>query len=340
MDSGRRAKRIKRIKLELKIFKALLIIVPWILVIILFIKAYDKKERLETAEKLNAMYLDQIEMLSSEEGVRGWEEDYISDYGVESEKSGEGFSEAKEKDISKTPSFSESEKVTLSDKEISELTLSNEALYDGYRKVYLTFDDGPSQNTEEILDILKEYNVKATFFVIKKEGREYEELYRRIVNEGHTLGMHSTDHVYSNIYSSTEAFVNDTVKLRDFLYMVTGVESNYYRFPGGSSNKVSSIDMKVFASLLEDMGIEYFDWNVSSQDASSPILSKNQIVNNAVSKLYNFDCAMILFHDTNSKVTTVEALPEIIEYINSMEKTVILPIGEDTNPIQHVSVDK
>ncbi len=218
-----------------------------------------------------------------------------------------------------------------------EWEISDEELFDGYRKVYLTFDDGPSANTSDILDILKEYNVKATFFVVRHDGLNYEELYQRIVDEGHSLGMHSSSHVYSEVYASVDAFANDTKELRDFLYMVTGVESNIYRFPGGSTNRVSQTDMKLLADELEKEGIIYFDWNVSSGDASSVPLSKEEIVENVTSELENLDEAVILFHDLGSKTSTVEALPEIIEYIESLDKTVILPITDETRPVRHLS---
>ncbi len=218
-----------------------------------------------------------------------------------------------------------------------EWEISDEELFDGYRKVYLTFDDGPSANTSEILDILKEYNVKATFFVVRHDGLNYEELYQRIVDEGHSLGMHSSSHVYSEVYASVDSFREDTKELQDFLYMVTGVESNIYRFPGGSTNRVSQTDMKLLADELEKEGIIYFDWNVSSGDASSVPLTKEEIVENATSGLEDLDEAVILFHDLGSKTSTVEALPEIIEYIESLDKTVILPITDETRPVRHLS---
>lgn len=228
--------------------------------------------------------------------------------------------------------------VPLSPVEVSSLTLGNEELYDGYRKIYLTFDDGPSINTASILDILARYDVKATFFVIRKDGANNEKLYRRIVDEGHTLGMHSNTHEYSKVYASREAFMDDTSSLRDFLYMVTGVESNFYRFPGGSSNRVSRVPMEDLARLLHDNGIEYYDWNVSARDAMNPLPDADQVYQNVRYGLSDHDEAIILFHDTASKVSTVQALPRIIEYIQSLDDTVILPITETTNPIQHLTV--
>lgn len=329
MDVAKREKRVKRLKYEIPIVLCSLLIIPWIVVIILSSKIKEYKKDCDEKEQLVTQYLEQVEMLSFKVYESGA---FSEDKKAVQEDSSETFFE-----VEAEPS--ELKKQGLSQSEVNGLALSDEELYDGARKVYLTFDDGPSANTADILDILKEYDVKATFFVIYKEGREYEELYRRIVDEGHTLGMHSCTHVYSSVYSGVEEFEADTLKLRNFLYMVTGVESKYYRFPGGSSNRVSSIDMRVFAKKLSEMGIEYFDWNVSSKDASSPILSKEQIYNNAISGIAYYDEAMILFHDTGSKVTTVQALPDIIEYVKKMDNTIILPISQDTNPIQHISVE-
>ena len=211
-------------------------------------------------------------------------------------------------------------------------------LAESTRKVYLTFDDGPSSNTNKILDILAEYDVKATFFVVGKEGEWAEDAYRRIVEEGHTLGMHSYTHEYSQVYASVDAFAEDLNRLKDYLYEITGAESKFVRFPGGSSNKVSDIDMREFINYLYDQDITYFDWNVSSQDASRIKLSANQIVNNCLSGMGNRSTVVILMHDAASKDTTVEALPALIEAILAMEDTELLPITEDTVPVQHITI--
>ena len=103
-------------------------------------------------------------------------------------------------------------------------------------KVYLTFDGGPDENTDKILDVLDKYGVKATFFVVGDDSKDMQEVYKRIVKDGHTLGMHSFSNKYSTIYASTEAFEQDFDKISSYLKDVTGVNSLYYRFPGGSSN--------------------------------------------------------------------------------------------------------
>lgn len=206
------------------------------------------------------------------------------------------------------------------------------------RKVYLTFDDGPSSNTDNILDILDTYGVKATFFVTGKEGAKAEASYRRIAEEGHTLGMHSYTHDYSVIYASEEAFMEDMEKLQHYLYDVTGVQSTYIRFPGGSSNKVSDVDMRLLITDVHEAGMEYFDWNVSSQDASSKPLTKEEILDNCLNSIERFPNCIILMHDAGSKDSTVEALPELIEHIQAMEHTELLPITEDTVPVWHIKM--
>jgi len=203
------------------------------------------------------------------------------------------------------------------------------------RKVYLTFDDGPSENTGAILDILQEYDVKATFFVTGQQALSHPERYREIAERGHTLGMHSYSHKYSEIYKTVDDFGEDLLLLQTFLEDTTGVTPSYYRFPGGSSNTVSKMPMSQLCDYLTDNGITYFDWNVSSKDAVSPMRPAQEIVRNCTQNLENFDNAVILLHDAANKTSTVEALPEIIEYILAMENTELLPISEETVAIHH-----
>ncbi len=210
---------------------------------------------------------------------------------------------------------------------------------DGTRKVYLTFDDGPSSNTGEILDILAEYDVKATFFVVGKEEEKYQPLYKRIVEEGHTLAMHSYSHKYNEIYQSRESYVEDLTKLQEFLYDTTGVWCRYCRFPGGSSNTVSQVDMHELIAYLEEQDMSYFDWNVSSGDASSASISPEAVVRNSTARLQEFQEAIILLHDASDKESTVKALPKMIEQIQAMEDTKIVPITDDTEAIHHISND-
>ncbi|MDR2044369.1 MAG: polysaccharide deacetylase [Clostridium sp.] len=215
-------------------------------------------------------------------------------------------------------------------------TVSGEEAQETLRKVYLTFDDGPSGYTMDILDILDRYEVKATFFVLGKEDEQSKASIQEIVNRGHTLGMHSYSHIYADIYRSVEDFAQDFQKLQAYLYWLTGVKSTCYRFPGGSSNTVSRVDMMEFAGFLETQGVEYYDWNISSGDAMSSRLDTYTIVENCTKNIEIYDTAVILMHDSVVKRTTVEALPIIIEKILAMEDTVILPITQDTEPVRHI----
>lgn len=203
-------------------------------------------------------------------------------------------------------------------------------------KVYLTFDDGPSSYTEQILDILDKYGVKATFFVIGKEDEESLRLYKEIVDRGHTLGMHSYSHKYAEIYKNSTAFEQDFEKIFTLLTETTGIEPQFYRFPGGSSNTVSKVDMHKCTEYLKNRGITHFDWNVTSGDANTNGVAVESIVDASTFDIMTRGTSVILFHDTVTKGTTVEALPIVIERIMAMEDTAILPITSSTELVQHI----
>ncbi len=200
-------------------------------------------------------------------------------------------------------------------------------------RVYLTFDDGPSSNTGEILDILKAHNVNATFFVngTASENPGLEPLYKRIVEEGNAIGMHSYSHQYSEIYSSTEAFETDLDKIHLLIYNETGVDTKLYRFPGGSGNTVSRMPMGGFADILHQKGYEYYDWNVYPGDRTGQSYPKETIISGVLGNIHEYRSAMILLHDSDNHTSTVEALPEIIEdlLIQDVEFCVI----DDTTPV-------
>lgn len=228
----------------------------------------------------------------------------------------------------------ESEREALQEEQDTETPAAGEE-EESQKKIYLTFDDGPSSNTDEILDILKAYDVKATFFVVGKTDEASRKAYRRIVEEGHTLGMHSYSHSYEDIYDSEEDFQADMKKLQEYLYELTGVWPRFYRFPGGSSNTVSNIDMQKLADWLTDQGVTYFDWNVASGDAVSRELPAETLLANCLAGIRNQQSCVVLMHDAANKDTTVEALPEIISEIRLQEDAVFLPITDDTVPVQH-----
>lgn len=215
----------------------------------------------------------------------------------------------------------------------------NNALKEGKKKkVYLTFDDGPSENTAKILDILKEKNIKATFFVIGQEDEKSKELYQRIVAEGHTLGMHSFSHKYNVIYESLEAFSEDVAHLQSYLAEVTGVTPVIMRFPGGSRNQVSNTDMTEFIRFLNEKEITYYDWNVASGDATSQAYTPDELVENVMNDVGRYETSIVLMHDASNKSSTVEALVPMIEKLQEMGME-LLPIDENTTPIQQIPAD-
>lgn len=207
------------------------------------------------------------------------------------------------------------------------------------KKVYLTFDDGPSDNTEKILEILKETNTKATFFVIGHTDEHSKEMYRRIYEEGHTLAMHSYTHQYQKIYQSVNAYKKDMTKLYNLLYEITGQKPKFIRFPGGSSNTVSKVDMKNIILYTKKAGYTYFDWNVINGDATGQTLSDEQMINSVISGVKMYDTSVVLMHDCAGKEQTVRTLPTIIKKLKKM-KAAMLPINDTTTLVQHIKADE
>lgn len=219
--------------------------------------------------------------------------------------------------------------------DFNELPVVKSDEYNGLKKVYLTFDDGPSSNTDHILDVLNEYGVKATFFVNGHEG--YDAQYLRIVNDGHSIGMHSFSHVYKDVYADLDSFADDLYRIHSYISDLTGVDCKLYRFPGGSSNRICKMSMQECIDYLDAKGIAYFDWNVSCEDAVAGGASVNTIVNNVINQVTycDSDTIVVLMHDTGDKRTTVEALPIIIEKLANMENVVLLPITDSTPYVHH-----
>lgn len=200
--------------------------------------------------------------------------------------------------------------------------------------VYLTFDDGPSENTGKILDILKKYNAKGTFFVTGT-NKGYNSNIKRAFDEGNTIGLHTYTHKYS-IYASESTYYDDLGKVSDMVQDITGVRTPYIRFPGGSSNTVSrsyaSGIMSKLVKSVQSRGYKYYDWNVSSGDAAGNTMPVDYIISHATSGSGEKLC--ILFHDSSPKTTTVEALPKIIEYYKSRGYA-FLPITDGTPEFHH-----
>ncbi|AYD39738.1 polysaccharide deacetylase [Clostridium fermenticellae] len=186
---------------------------------------------------------------------------------------------------------------------------------DGKKVVYLTFDDGPSRNnTPKILKILKQYNVKATFFLIGKNAEQNKDLVKEEINDGHVVGNHSYTHEMHYLYSNPEIFLNDLNKCDKTLKSIIG--PNYklkiMRFPGGSFGR----RLAPFRDAAKKAGYHYVDWNDLTGDAEHNNVPVANLINN-VKKYDNHDHLVVLMHDAPAKVTTVEALPGVIQYFKS-----------------------
>ena len=179
--------------------------------------------------------------------------------------------------------------------------------------VYLTFDDGPSDRvTPKILDVLKEENVKATFFIVgcAAESRKY--LLEREFSEGHTLAVHSYSHIYDSIYSSAENLLKDIDKCNEIIKSVTGSYTALYRFPGGSFGlRAELID------AVKTHGMKFIDWNASVCDAEYCCAPPEILYQNAVDTSNGHDRVILLAHDTTTKITTAQALKDIIKYFKA-----------------------
>lgn len=180
--------------------------------------------------------------------------------------------------------------------------------------IYLTFDDGPGIYTAELLDILAKYNVKATFFVT---GAGSDDLLKREYNEGHAIGLHTYTHDYAYIYSSVDNFFADLYRVQERVKNATGYTSFLMRFPGGSSNLVStrydggSRIMSTLAREVESRGFTYFDWNVTSGDAGETTNS-DTVYYNVINRVYRDGKSVVLQHDIKS--FSVAAVERIIKW--------------------------
>ncbi len=182
--------------------------------------------------------------------------------------------------------------------------------------IYLTFDDGPSENTMMILGILDKYNIKATFFVTANETDRGKFILQEIVKRGHTVGIHSYTHNLPEIYSSVDAFLEDFNNTYNYIYDTTGVKPNVFRFPGGSIN---SYNRPIYLDIIAEMsrrGFIYYDWNASGEDASTNS-NWTSIYNSVLSSMKTKSRGIILLHDGSDKYSTVTVVEDLILYFQN-----------------------
>ena len=227
----------------------------------------------------------------------------------------------------------------LAEDRFPDLYAEEQASYlpDEGKVVYYTFDDGPSRNTEAILDTLKEKGVKATFFVTAQQTDDVDAdaVLRRIVAEGHSIGVHTYTHDYEKIYADVDSFLEDFQKIRRRITEVTGVSPVIFRFPGGSM-KNSHAKPGVQQAICQEMtrrGFVYYDWNVVSGDDRAKMTDTDTIIQNILSGAQGKDKVIILCHDDAMRRSTAEAVGPVIDALTQQgyrfEK-----ITEQVKPIQ------
>ncbi len=309
-----RRNRVRMYKRIIVFFIVFLILLPTTLCVILFFKVEGLKSQIQEI-KISSMKTDNKENTT------------ISIGKIKVEK---------EQGELETESITEVSTEVTSDVDsifYSESELVANAISEGRKVVYLTFDDGPGENTEALLDILDDYGVKATFFIVGNRVEGFESTVNRIIEEGHSLGMHSYTHNYADLYFDLDNFVTEINLEQDELFEITGEVINLFRFPGGSSNSLSAQPISLFVDYLNEQNIVYYDWNVSSGDSGGKLTAEN-VYDNVMSGIEKQEVSVVLMHDSTEKQTTFDAVPQIIETLQA-EDALILPITADTEPVHH-----
>ena len=202
------------------------------------------------------------------------------------------------------------DKLIVEPEPIVEEPVVEEHVYDGI--AYLTFDDGPSTTiTPQILDTLKEKNVKATFFVIGSYAKSHPELVKRAYDEGHTIGLHSYTHKKS-MFNSLEAFKEEVDKTYDVVYDIIGEAPKYFRIPYGT--KIG----KTFKDYLNEKGLSVIGWNCESYDSRTYTTKPEQLVQAVKDTMGTKKEVTVIMHDTYGKQKTADALSDIIEHFNEV----------------------
>ena len=204
--------------------------------------------------------------------------------------------------------------------------------------VYLTFDDGPSENTKAVLDILDANKVKATFFVTN-ENAEYSDMIFEAFQRGNGIGIHTYSHDYGTIYASEEAYIKDMDAMNALIKKQIGHRVTIMRFPGGSSNTVSRNYkqgiMTSLSNMILDRGYQYYDWNASNGDGNAN-LSSDTLVETALREIGEQNTIMMLMHDGAGNKATVEALPAIITALK--EKGYVFKTIDASTPMFHHTI--
>lgn len=195
----------------------------------------------------------------------------------------------------------------------------------GQKVIYLTFDDGPSVITDKILDILKENNIKATFFLIGNQIAGFENTVKRMHKEGHGIGLHTYTHKFKRIYSNNDTFIKEMNDCRSEILKITDTNTNIIRFPGGSRKRLNN----EFLNKLHKNNFKIYDWNVQVSDGINPKTPSSKLFREATKGTDSISPIILLMHCDYMHKTTCKALPKIIEYYKN-QGYVFKPITEGT----------
>ncbi len=340
-----RRKRINLYKRIIVIFIVTIILLPTILCIILFFRmsrlqndirdlqaAIEGSGEIRREEPADSHSGSETPAISDNEGQLNKADNNKPTEDVTAESTADDGG-TKHTDEEQTEGHTEetTEAETETEEEKGQSELVREALAQGRKVVYLTFDDGPCSNTVNLLDALDRGGVKATFFINGHTG--YEDQLERIVREGHTLALHTYTHDYEHVYRDLDTFGEEITVLQEYIYDATGITPNIFRFPGGSSNSKVQLPISAYIDYLDSNGLVYYDWNVSSGDGSLG-LTADQVYDNVMDGIEKHDVSVVLMHDAENKLGTYEAVPRIIESLQAMN-ALILPIAQDTEPVHH-----
>lgn len=202
--------------------------------------------------------------------------------------------------------------------------------------IYLTFDDGPSVMTDIVLDILKEQDIKATFFLIGNQIADQKAVTKRIYEEGHSIGLHTFTHKFNRIYPNRQNFMKEMKQCQNEIYSVTGIRPNIIRFPGGSYKRLS----KSFLNTLHDNNFRVYDWNAYISDGINYKTPVSKLVNEATKTTVSEYPIVLLMHCDYMHKNTCKALPIIIKYYKDKGfqfKTITEDTPECTFPISKSS---
>ncbi len=196
---------------------------------------------------------------------------------------------------------------------------------DSDKNVYITFDDGPSRQTEEILNILDEYNAKATFFMLSNNIANYPNVVKKMVDKGHAVGLHGVTHDVKKIYKSSASLLWEMNTCNSSLQKVVGFRSDIVRAPYGSKPYMSQ---ELKNAVIRD-GFKIWDWNIDSKDSQRGGTTAKKIIENVKSQLERQTTPVILFHE---KEITVKALPQVLQYLQSKNYKLV-PINNNATPV-------